>query len=90
MRGEGATARALRGLELARATLKNKRSAKAIGQDEDRAIVVDHAREHDLRDVSCKIPRGELVVVTGPSGSARAPSRSTSFPPRGNAVSSRL
>ncbi len=36
------------------------------------AIVVSHAREHNLKDVSCKIPHGKLCVVTGPSGSGKS------------------
>ncbi|MCL2726218.1 MAG: excinuclease ABC subunit UvrA [Polyangiaceae bacterium] len=36
------------------------------------AIDVEHAREHNLKDVSCKIPHGHLCVVTGPSGSGKS------------------
>jgi len=36
------------------------------------AIVVEHAREHNLKDVSCRIPHGTLAVVTGPSGSGKS------------------
>ena len=34
-------------------------------------IEVRGAREHNLRDVSCRIPRGRLTVVTGLSGSGK-------------------
>jgi excinuclease ABC subunit A len=36
------------------------------------AITVAHAREHNLKDVSCSIPHGRLCVVTGPSGSGKS------------------
>ncbi|HXX69034.1 MAG TPA: excinuclease ABC subunit UvrA [Polyangiaceae bacterium] len=36
------------------------------------AIAVSHAREHNLKDVSCAIPHGRLCVVTGPSGSGKS------------------
>ena len=35
-------------------------------------IEVEHAREHNLKDVSCRIPHGTLCVVTGPSGSGKS------------------
>ncbi|NUO54508.1 MAG: excinuclease ABC subunit A, partial [Polyangiaceae bacterium] len=35
-------------------------------------IEVTHAREHNLKDVSCTFPRGSIVVVTGPSGSGKS------------------
>ena len=38
----------------------------------DDTITVVQAREHNLKDVSCKIPRGQLSVVTGPSGSGKS------------------
>jgi excinuclease ABC subunit A len=36
------------------------------------AIVISHAREHNLKDVSCAIPHGQVCVVTGPSGSGKS------------------
>jgi excinuclease ABC subunit A len=36
------------------------------------AIRVEHAREHNLKDVSVSIPHGKLCVVTGPSGSGKS------------------
>ncbi|MBS2012272.1 MAG: excinuclease ABC subunit UvrA [Deltaproteobacteria bacterium] len=35
-------------------------------------IAVEHAREHNLKEVSCKLPHGKLCVVTGPSGSGKS------------------
>ena len=35
-------------------------------------LVVQGARQHNLRDVSCSLPRGKLVVFTGPSGSGKS------------------
>ena len=36
------------------------------------SIVVSHAREHNLKEVSCAIPHGKVCVVTGPSGSGKS------------------
>jgi excinuclease ABC subunit A len=38
----------------------------------EHAIIVEHAREHNLKNVSTKIPHGTLTVVTGPSGSGKS------------------
>jgi excinuclease ABC subunit A len=35
-------------------------------------ISVSHAREHNLKDVTCAIPHGQVCVVTGPSGSGKS------------------
>ena len=67
-RGDGATARAMRGLDALSAAPVDDADTRG----EDRAIVVEHAREHNLREVSCRLPRGRLCVVTGPSGSGKS------------------
>ena len=35
-------------------------------------IAIRGAREHNLRNISCDIPRDELVVITGISGSGKS------------------
>src|ERR1700704_4494338 len=35
-------------------------------------LIVRGARPHNLRHVSCELPRNRLVVITGPSGSGKS------------------
>ncbi len=37
-----------------------------------RGIEIEHAREHNLKDVSLVLPHGKVIVVTGPSGSGKS------------------
>ncbi|MCL2776558.1 MAG: excinuclease ABC subunit UvrA [Polyangiaceae bacterium] len=47
-------------------------AGRALAANAPNEIDVEHAREHNLKDVSCKIPHGQLCVVTGPSGSGKS------------------
>ena len=38
----------------------------------DNSIVIRGAREHNLQDIDVTIPRDELVVITGLSGSGKS------------------
>src|SRR3954471_15114063 len=35
-------------------------------------LIVRGARQHNLRNVSCELPRNRLIVITGPSGSGKS------------------
>jgi excinuclease ABC subunit A len=45
--------------------------ANSIGLTVDRLVVVG-ARQHNLKNVSLSLPRGKVVVFTGPSGSGKS------------------
>jgi excinuclease ABC subunit A len=67
-RGPGLTAKALRGdAKPLGKTVKLRKPSDTVA-----SIEVEHAREHNLQEVSCKIPRGKMTVVTGPSGSGKS------------------
>ncbi len=53
------------------AKAKVKRAASAVGSD-GRHIVVLGAKEHNLRNIDVRIPRDQLVVITGLSGSGKS------------------
>ena len=46
--------------------------ATAVPAAPRRAIEVEAARTHNLKSVSCRIPHGQLTVVTGPSGAGKS------------------
>lgn len=47
------------------------RSMQAVLR-ERRAIVVEGAREHNLKNITAALPRGQFNVITGPSGSGKS------------------
>ncbi len=42
-------------------------------------LIIRGAREHNLKDISLKIPRDKLTVITGLSGSGKVPWPSIRF-----------
>ncbi|HLK36403.1 MAG TPA: excinuclease ABC subunit UvrA [Polyangiaceae bacterium] len=68
------TGEALRGAGGAPRTCELPRAPDAIrgAPPPGEAIFVSHAREHNLKEVSCTIPHGCVCVVTGPSGSGKS------------------
>ena len=59
--------------EALRAERKPRRKSRIARENASPdAVSVVHAREHNLKDVSCKVPHGKLCVVTGPSGSGKS------------------
>jgi len=49
-----------------------KKPRKAKASSESQEIVIRGAREHNLRDVSLKLPKNKLIVMTGVSGSGKS------------------
>ena len=50
-----------------------------------KVIAIKGAREHNLKDIDIQIPRDQLVVITGLSGSGKSSWRSTRSMPRDSA-----
>jgi len=52
-------------------------------------ISVRGAREHNLKNVDVDLPRDELIVITGLSGSGKSSLAFDTITPKGNAVTSK-
>jgi excinuclease ABC subunit A len=72
-------------IELARAAETAPRFGAA---NRNGAIYVHGAREHNLKNIDLKIPREQLVVITGLSGSGKSTVAFDIYSPRDNAGSS--
>jgi excinuclease ABC subunit A len=70
-RGNGATKARANGRR-AEARGAARAGARAETATHKTAITVSHAREHNLKELSCAIPHGQVCVVTGPSGSGKS------------------
>ena len=66
------TGRALREEAAAPEHVADAPVAYAVAATPSEAIVVRHAREHNLKDLTLSIPRQRFVVVTGVSGSGKS------------------
>jgi excinuclease ABC subunit A len=51
---------------------KNKAKIVSKGGDDNDAIIVRGARQHNLKNIDVSIPRNQLVVITGVSGSGKS------------------
>jgi excinuclease ABC subunit A len=69
---KGASKTGLALAERGRGAAVGARAASSRPEPMAPAIVVERAREHSLKNVSCTIPHGTLCVVTGPSGSGKS------------------
>jgi len=72
---KNSTADALRRRERTRAGAGNRSGAGnvvAFRRGQDRAITIAGAREHNLKNVTVRLPLGKLVSVTGVSGSGKS------------------
>ena len=67
----------------------NLEPADSADSSDDEFLRIRGARVHNLRDVDVDIPRGRLVVITGPAAAAKARSPSTLFSPKDSGNMSR-
>ncbi|MGA2612142.1 MAG: excinuclease ABC subunit UvrA [Spirochaetia bacterium] len=56
----------------ARRTAAQRETGEAAGNGNPNAIVIRHAREHNLKNIDLAIPRDALSVITGVSGSGKS------------------
>lgn len=55
---------------LKKAGVRGAQTSRSSGGSE--SLVVQRAREHNLQEVTCHIPHGQMTVITGPSGSGKS------------------
>jgi excinuclease ABC subunit A len=71
-RSDSRTGKALAAEEASRAQPGFGAPPERVPHATDAFIRVSHAREHNLKEVTCAIPHGSVCVVTGPSGSGKS------------------